>query len=70
MPGDCFSEAVASDGAYDVPEGLICGYPLMTLEDGSVEIIRDITLSKFAKEKFSLSIAELESEREAVKNLL
>ena len=42
----------------------------MTLEDGSVEIIRDITLSKFAKEKFSLSIAELESEREAVKNLL
>ena len=69
-PGDCFSAAVASDGAYDVPEGLICGYPLMTLEDGSVEIIRDITLSKFAKEKFSLSIAELESEREAVKNLL
>ena len=55
-PGDCFSAAVASDGAYDVPEGLICGYPLMTLEDGSVEIIRDITLSKFAKEKFSLSI--------------
>ena len=69
-PGDCFSAAVASDGAYDVPEGLICGYPLMTLEDGSVEIIRDITLSKFAKEKFLLSIAELESEREAVKNLL
>jgi malate dehydrogenase len=69
-PGDCFSAAVASDGAYDVPEGLICGYPLMTLEDGSVEIIRDVTLSKFAKEKFLLSIAELESEREAVKNLL
>tara|TARA_B100000768_G_scaffold48379_1_gene47202 strand:+ start:24938 stop:25933 length:996 start_codon:yes stop_codon:yes gene_type:complete len=68
--GDCFSAAVASDGAYGVPEGLICGYPLMTMEDGSVEIIRDITLSEFAKEKFAISIAELESEREAVKHLL
>ena len=68
--GDCFSAAVASDGAYDVPEGLICGYPLMTMEDGSVEIIRDIALSEFAKSKFALSIAELESERDAVKHLL
>jgi malate dehydrogenase len=68
--GDCFSAAVASDGAYGVPEGLICGYPLMTTEDGSVEIIRDISLSNFAKEKFDISIAELESEREAVKDLL
>lgn len=68
--GDCFSAAVASDGAYGVPEGLICGYPLMTMEDGSVEIIRDVTLSEYAKEKFAISIAELESEREAVKHLL
>ncbi len=42
----------------------------MTTEDGSVEIIRDISLSNFAKEKFDISIAELESEREAVKDLL
>ena len=68
--GDCFSAAIASDGAYDVPEGLICGYPLMTMADGSVEIIRDMTLSEFAKTKFAISIDELESEREAVKHLL
>ena len=42
----------------------------MTMEDGSIEIIRDIALSDFAKEKFAISIAELESEREAVKHLL
>ena len=68
--GDSFSAAVSSDGAYDVPEGLICGYPLITLSDGSVEIKRDVSMSQFAKEKFQISINELESEREAVKHLL
>ena len=68
--GNCFSAAVASDGAYDVPEGLICGYPLMTLSDGSVEIKRDLFLSDYAKEKFQISIDELSSEREAVKHLM
>lgn len=42
----------------------------MTMADGSVEIIRDMTLSEFAKTKFAISIDELESEREAVKHLL
>ena len=68
--GDSFSAAVSSDGAYDVPEGLICGYPLITLSDGSVEIKRDVSMSQFAKEKVQISIDELESEREAVKHLL
>jgi malate dehydrogenase len=68
--GDSFSAAVLSDGAYDVPEGLICGYPLITLSDGSIEIKRDVSMSQFAKEKFQISIDELESEREAVKHLL
>lgn len=68
--GDSFSAAVASDGAYGVPEGLICGYPLFTLPDGAIEIKRDQSLSEFAKQKFQISIDELESEREAVKHLL
>jgi malate dehydrogenase len=68
--GNSFSAAVASDGAYGVPEGLICGYPLFTLPDGTIEIKRDLSLSEFAKQKFQISIDELESEREAVKHLL
>ena len=68
--GDCFSAAITSDGSYEVPEGLICGYPLITLDDGSIEIKRDISLSDFAKSKFKLSIDELLSEREAVKHLM
>ena len=68
--GECFSAAIASDGSYDVPEGLICGYPLITLDDGTIEIKRDVSLSDFAKSKFKISIDELISEREAVKHLM
>ena len=70
VSGECFSAAIASDGSYDVPEGLICGYPLITLDDGTIEIKRDISLSDFAKSKFKISIDELISEREAVKHLI
>ena len=70
VSGECFSAAIASDGSYNVPEGLICGYPLITLDDGTIEIKRDISLSDFAKSKFKISIDELISEREAVKHLM
>ena len=67
---DCFSAAVYSDGAYDVPEGIMCGFPLMTTASGEIEIIRDLTLSDNARSRLSLSVDELLSEREAVKDLL
>ena len=68
--GDCFSAAIISDGSYDLPEGIICGMPLMTTPDGKVEIVRDITLSNFAKEKIKISTNELIDERTAVEDLL
>ena len=68
--GSCFSAAISSDGAYDVPEGLICGFPLMRVDDGSIEIKRDLSLSNFAKERIQISIDELLSEKEAVKHLM
>ena len=48
----------------------MCGFPLISLNDGSIEIKRDLVLSEFARSKFDISIKELESEREAVKHLL
>jgi len=42
----------------------------MTTAEGKVEIVRDLTLSDFAKEKINLSVAELENERSAVADLL
>ena len=68
--GNSFSAAIASDGSYNVPEGLMCGFPLISSNDGSIEIKRDLVLSEFARSKFDISIKELESEREAVKHLL
>ena len=68
--GECFSAAVASDGSYDVPEGLICGFPLITQKDGAVDIKRDIALSDFGKTKIKISIDELLAEKEAVKHLM
>ena len=68
--GDCFSAAVISDGSYDLPEGIICGMPLMTTPGGKVEIVRDIVLSDFAKEKIKISTDELIDERAAVEDLL
>ncbi|MFL2718163.1 MAG: malate dehydrogenase [Gammaproteobacteria bacterium] len=68
--GECFSAAVISDGSYDLPKGIICGMPLMTTPDGKVEIVRDIILSEFAKEKIKISTDELIDERSAVEDLL
>ena len=68
--GDCFSAAVISDGSYDLPEGIICGMPLMTTPDGKVEIVKDIILSNLAKEKIKISTDELIYERAAVEDLL
>jgi len=66
----CFSAAISSDGAYDVPEGLICGFPLMRMDDGSIEIKRDLSLSNFARKRIQISVDELLSEKEAVKHLM
>jgi len=68
--GECFSAAVISDGSYDLPEGIICGMPLMTTSEGKVEIVQDIVLSDFAKEKIRISTNELIDERAAVEDLL
>jgi len=70
VSGDCFSAAVITDGSYDLPSGIICGMPLMTAQDGSVEVVRDIALSDFAREKIKISTDELIEERAAVEDLL
>jgi malate dehydrogenase len=68
--GDCFSAAVVSDGSYGVPKGLIFGFPLKTTKEGKVEIIQGIKLNEFAQSKIKVTTDELESEREAVADLI
>lgn len=67
---DWFSAAVVSDGSYGVPKGLVSSFPLQSKGDGGYEIVRDVKLDPFATEKLAATIAELEKERDLVKDLL
>ncbi|MFM7039908.1 MAG: malate dehydrogenase [Planctomycetaceae bacterium] len=68
-PGNCFSAAVCSDGSYGIEPGLIVGYPLVS--DGSkVSIVQGQTHNEFAQQKINTTIAELQEERDCVKDLL
>ena len=67
--GTWFSAAVASDGSYGIPEGLIFGYPLRT-ENGKVEIVQDLELNDYAKTKIEITTNELLEEKEEVKDLI
>lgn len=66
--GDWVSMGVPSDGSYDVPEGLISSFPCV-VRDGNWEIVRGLEIDDYSRTKIDASVAELESEREAVKDL-
>ncbi|HSK93341.1 MAG TPA: malate dehydrogenase [Candidatus Angelobacter sp.] len=70
--GDAFSSAVPAPatGGYDVPEGLVFGYPLRATAPGRVEIVQGIEHGDFAREKIEATTAELLEERAAVEELL
>lgn len=67
--GNWVSMAVPSDGSYGIEEGLIYSYPV-TCKDGDYQIVQGLEVSDFIKGKMLESQAELQEEREAVKDLL
>jgi malate dehydrogenase len=66
--GDWVSMAVASDGSYDVPEGLISSFPVTT-SNGDWEIVQGLEIDEFSRGKIDASVAELAEERDAVTEL-
>jgi malate dehydrogenase len=70
--GETFSSAIPAPatGGYDVPEGLVFGYPLRATEPGSVEIVQGIEHGEFARGKIEATTSELLEERAAVEELL
>ena len=66
--GRWVSMGVPSDGSYNVPEGLICGFPC-TCADGQYTIVQDLDLDAFSRARIDASVAELIGERDAVKAL-
>ena len=68
-PEEFFSAAVLSDGSYNTPEGLMFSFPVRC--DGvNWEIVKDIDLNDFSREKIKVTADELVTERDAVKDLL
>jgi len=65
-PGDDWvSMAVCSDGSYGVPEGLISSFPVRC-SDGAYEIVSDLEIDDFSRERIDASVAELINERDTV----
>ena len=63
------SMAVPADGSYGVGEGIVYSFPVRC-RGGSYEIVRDLEISDFSRERILVTETELRSEREAVENLL
>lgn len=66
---DWHSVALASDGSYGVPEGLICSFPTHS-NGNTVEIVQNVPLDGFSDAKFRVSVEELQSELEMTRELL
>jgi malate dehydrogenase len=62
---DWVSMGVPSDGSYDIPEGLICGFPCICT-DGDWEIVKGLEIDDFSRARIDASVAELVSERDTV----
>lgn len=67
---DCFSAGVVSDGSYGIPKGLIYSFPLQTTDGRNWSIIPNLDIDADARGRLDASAEELQSEREAVKDLL
>ncbi|UYM03908.1 malate dehydrogenase [Solicola gregarius] len=66
--GDWLSMAVASDGSYDVPEGIVSSFPVTT-KDGSYEIVQGLEINEFSRGRIDATVQELTDERDAVASL-
>ena len=67
--GEWFSVAVPSDGSYGIPEGIVYGYPVRS-DGNAYQIVQGVALNEFGQEKMQATLAELESERDTVKDML
>lgn len=67
--GDWVSMAVASDGSYGIPEGVVFGYPV-TCKDGKYHIVQGLSINEFSQARITATYNELLEERDAIKHLL
>lgn len=67
--GEWTTMGVPSDGSYDIPEGVIYGFPTICA-DGDYQIVPNLEIDEFSRSKMDNTLQELEEERSAVSHLL
>ena len=67
--GDWLSMGIPSDGSYGIPEGVIYSYPVVC-RGGRYEIVQDLSIDEFSRQRMDATHKELLEERDGVKDLL
>ena len=66
---DWVSMAIPSDGSYGIAEGIIYSFPVRC-RNGRYEIVQDLEIDAFSRERMTTTEQELIEERDAVAHLL
>jgi malate dehydrogenase len=66
---DWVSMGVPSDGSYNIEPGIIYSFPVRC-NQGEYEIIQDLSLSEFSRDRMQITETELREERAAIEELL
>jgi malate dehydrogenase len=67
--GDWVSMGIPADGSYGIAEGIVYSYPVRCA-GGEYEIVQDLDINDFSRERMAATEAELREERAAIESLL
>ena len=67
--GKWVTMGIPSDGSYGIPAETIFGFPV-TCENGEYKIVQGLEIDAFSKERIDKTLAELQAEKDGVKDLL
>jgi malate dehydrogenase len=67
--GDWVSMGIPSDGSYGIEPGIIYSYPVRC-SGGKYEIVQNLDVSDFSRERMDATEVELREERAAIEELL
>jgi len=63
------SMGISADGSYGIEPGIIYSYPVRC-RGGDYEIVQDLAISDFSRERMDATGVELREERAAIEELL
>ncbi len=67
--GKWVTMGVPSNGEYDIPAGVMFGYPV-TCANGEYTLVEGLSIDEFSRERINVTLNELEEERAGVAHLL